>query len=315
MTHHHAMRTAPDYIQFYPTLRCNQSCEFCFNRTMPFAQDMSFDDFRVMLGRLRDFSIRIIDIIGGEPTMHPDMILFLREACSKGFRINISSNGTNINLLEEILNMGSQISVGISINDKATLDRLQGFIKKHKPIVKTVFSSDRDFSMVQDILSLKPAKFYLIYRDSMMHQGLGETLPFHEFMKIVRKNINSSLVGMVSCSGFIPDIETYPELSATRCPAGTTKLGVMPDGSVYPCNLFFGRRDFLLGNILADPFDAIWSHRALAFFRTFAGNDCPKTACTHHAVCHGGCPAHGLIHFGDVSAPDPRCVRNGPASP
>jgi radical SAM protein with 4Fe4S-binding SPASM domain len=315
MSHHLAMRTAPDYIQFYPTLRCNQSCEFCFNRTMPFAQDMSFDDFRIMLGRLRDSSIRTIDIIGGEPTMHPDMILFLREACSKGFRVNISSNGTNINLLKEILNMGNQINVGISINDKVTFDHLQGFIKKHKPIVKTVFSPDKDFSMVQDILSLKPTKFYLIYRDAMMHQGLRETLPFHEFMKIVQKDINASLVGTVFCSGFIPDVENYPELSTMRCSAGTTKLGVMPDGSVYPCNLLFGRGAFLLGNILTDSFDVIWNHRALDFFRTFARNDCPVKACTHHAICHGGCPAHSLIHFGDVSAPDPRCVVNWPACP
>jgi radical SAM protein with 4Fe4S-binding SPASM domain len=309
------MRTAPDYIQFYPTLRCNQSCGFCFNRTVPFARDMSFYDFRIMLGRLRECSIRIIDIIGGEPTMHPDIILFLQEACSRGFRINISSNGTNIDLLEKILNMGRQITVGISINDKGTFDRLRWFIKKHKPIIKTVFSPDRDSGMIQDILSLKPRKFYLIYRDAVMHEGLRETLPFHEFMGIIQKDINSSLVGTVSCSGFIPDIENYPELSATRCPAGTSKLGVMPDGSVYPCNLFFGRGDFLLGNILTDPFDAIWSHRALAFFRTFAGNDCPETMCTQHAICHGGCPAHGLIHFGDVSSPDPRCVRNGPRSP
>src|SRR5512147_671363 len=131
------MRTAPDYIQFYPTLRCNQSCEFCFNRTVPFVRDMPFDDFRVMLGKLRELSIRIIDIVGGEPTMHSDMVQFLREACSKGFHVNISSNGTNIKMLEEILDMGGQIAVGISINDTTAFDRLHLFIKKHKPIVKT----------------------------------------------------------------------------------------------------------------------------------------------------------------------------------
>jgi len=282
---------------------------------MPFVPDMSFNDFRIMLDRLRERSIRIIDIIGGEPTMHPDLIRFLREAYSKGFRVNISSNGTNIELLEEILSMGSRIAIGISINDKAAFDHLQLFIKKHKPIVKTVFNPDRDAGMIQDILSLKPRKFYLIFRDALEREGLRETLPFSEFMGIVQKDLNSSLVGTVSCSGFIPDIENYPELSVTRCPAGTTKLGVMPDGSIYPCNLFFGRSDFLLGNILTGRFDAIWSHRTLAFFRTFAGNNCPKTACTHHAICHGGCLAHGIIHFGNLSAPDPRCVRNWSASP
>jgi hypothetical protein len=105
-------------------------------------------------------------------------------------------------MLEEILNMNSQIAVGISINDKATFDRLHWFIKKHKPIVKTVFSPDTDSGMIQDILSLKLGKFYLIYRDAMEHEHLRETLPFHEFMGIVRKNFNLSLVGTVSCSDY-----------------------------------------------------------------------------------------------------------------
>jgi MoaA/NifB/PqqE/SkfB family radical SAM enzyme len=96
---------------------------------MPFATDMSLDDFRIMLDKLRELSIRIIDIVGGEPTMHPDMVQFLQEASSKGFRMNISSNGTNITMLEEILGMGSQIAVGVSINDTATSTVCSGLLK------------------------------------------------------------------------------------------------------------------------------------------------------------------------------------------
>jgi radical SAM protein with 4Fe4S-binding SPASM domain len=115
-------------------------------------------------------------------------------------------------------------------------------------------------------------------------------------------------VSVVFCSGFLPDLEQYPQLLKARCPAGTTKLGIMPDGSVYPCNLFFGKEEYRLGNILSDPFDAIWRHSALAFFRTFSGNRCPRTSCALHARCHGGCPAHSYARFGKHSAPEPRCV-------
>ena len=41
----------------------------------------------------------------------------------------------------------------------------------------------------------------------------------------------------------------------------------MPDGSVYPCNLFFGRKEFFLGNILHDPFEAIWRSQALGILQ------------------------------------------------
>jgi radical SAM protein with 4Fe4S-binding SPASM domain len=117
-----------------------------------------------------------------------------------------------------------------------------------------------------------------------------------------------SLAGVVFCSGFIPDLDQYPQLRTTRCPGGTTKLAIFPDGSVYPCNLLFGRGEYRLGNILADPFDSIWHHPALMFFRTFSGNACPRTACELHNKCHGGCPAHSQAHGGKLSEPDPRCV-------
>jgi radical SAM protein with 4Fe4S-binding SPASM domain len=199
------------------------------------------------------------------------------------------------------------VNVGISINDRETFGSLKGFIKQHKPVVKTVYSSTVDLKLITDILRLQPKKFYLIYRDVMDPDDLRTSVPFHRFLSFAQQQYNASNVGTVFCSGFLPDTEQYPELAHVRCPAGTTKLGVMPDGSVYPCNLFFGKKDFLLGNILTDSFETIWNHAALIFFRTFQGNRCLRKSCELYAQCHGGCPAHALVLSGDLAAPDPRC--------
>ena len=68
------MRTGPDYIQLYPTLRCNRACEFCFNRSLPSVEDMSPAAFRETLDVLARISVGTLDIFGGEPTMHPDIV-------------------------------------------------------------------------------------------------------------------------------------------------------------------------------------------------------------------------------------------------
>jgi radical SAM protein with 4Fe4S-binding SPASM domain len=300
------MRNGPDYIQLYPTLRCNQSCAFCFNRSLSPMADMSLEAFREMLGRLTMLAVKTLDIIGGEPTVHPDIIRFIAEAAEKGFHINLSSNGTDSGLLEESIKAGDAVSVGVSINDREALKRLKGFIAAHHPIVKSVFSRSVDLTLADEILAHQPKKFFSIYRDATSHADLDETIPFPQYMHIMASRFHPQQVGMVYCSGFIPD-SAYPELATVRCPAGTTKLGVMPDGSVYPCNLFFGNADFLLGNILTDPFEAVWNHPRLAFFRAFIGNTCPQRSCEHHAACHGGCPAQALLLSGDLAAPDPRC--------
>jgi radical SAM protein with 4Fe4S-binding SPASM domain len=276
---------------------------------MPSMPDMSSDDFRVMLDKLIALRVRTLDIIGGEPTLHPRIIDFVRKAAQCGLNVNISSNGTNTGVLEDLLDACNKVTIGVSINDREALDRLAGFIQKNGVVVKSVFHPAKDETLARDILALRPKTYYLIYRDALDRKDLHQTVPFHQFVSIVEERFKHPQVGMVFCSGFIPDSANYPELATVRCPAGATKLCVMPDGAVYPCNLLSGKKEFLLGNILTGPFGPIWEHKALAFFRSAPRNDCPKITCELHARCHGGCPAHGVAHTGALNAPDPRCAQ------
>jgi radical SAM protein with 4Fe4S-binding SPASM domain len=292
-------------------MRCDRTCEFCFNRSMPYVQDASLTECCAMFDRLNTAGVRTIDIIGGEPTMHPDIIHIITEATSRGFGVNISSNGDNIGILDEIASADDRISVGISVNDRETLDHCSPLIRKHRLVVKSVLSREMDESLAKDILALKPKKFYLIYRDITDRHEVHAALPFHQFTKVVRQRFNVPDIGTVFCSGFLPDTKSYPELHHVRCAAGTSKLGIMPDGSVYPCNLFFGKKEFLLGNILIDPWEAIWHHSSLTFFRGYSQNTCTQKSCELHAQCHGGCPAQSHLLCGDIAAPDPRCSHDG----
>lgn len=302
------MRTAPDYIQFYPTVRCNKTCDFCFNRSLAPMQDMVFAEFRRLLEKLKEIGVRAIDIIGGEPTLHADLPLLIKTALLEGMEINLSSNGTGLIQLSGIMTHHPRAAVGISVNDQKSARGLREFITRHRPIVKMVTGRHIDASLVTQILTLKPKQFFLLYRDALNAAQLAETIPFDQFWTFVQDRFDPAQVGTVFCSGFLPDYVHYPELLKARCPAGTTKLGIMPDGSVYPCNLFFGRQEFLLGNIFSDPFEDIWHNLSLAFFRTFTGNACPRTTCALHAKCHGGCPAHSYIQTGKRDSPEPRCV-------
>ena len=148
-----------------------------------------------------------------------------------------------------------------------------------------------------------------IFRDPLSAADLDDCLSYPEFadrLSALRREYPVS-EGVV-CGGFVPR-GAYGGLSrAERCPAGTTKLSVLPDGSVYPCYLLFGRPEFRLGNLVEEPLGSILASPQLAFFRTFPGNVCPRRGCGHHAACRGGCPAVSLLVCGDLAAPDPRCV-------
>jgi radical SAM protein with 4Fe4S-binding SPASM domain len=302
------MRTGPDFIQFYPTIRCNKTCDFCFNRSMPDMEDMPLHAFESMLLILKQASVKTIDIIGGEPTLHREIAAMVRMAKDGGVSVNISSNGSNLDMLGTLMDLGPQVTAGISINDHETLAQSAAFIRAKKPVVKTVFSPALDITLVRSIIALKPKRFFLIFRDVLDNKELQESVPFHRFMTAVNGEFASSQTGMVFCSGFIAPEQDNRDLDNVRCPAGTTKLGILPDGSVYPCNLLFGRKEFLLGNIVTDDFERIWNNRGLAFFRARADNRCSRSSCALHARCHGGCPAQSFLLTGDLTTPDPRCM-------
>jgi radical SAM protein with 4Fe4S-binding SPASM domain len=173
--------------------------------------------------------------------------------------------------------------------------------------MKTLFK-ENDYEIAEEIITLRPRKFFIIYPDVMHEKMSAYSMPFSEFLHIVNEHFRFQTVETIFCSGFLPDVEHYPVLSEKRCPAGTTKLGLFPDGSVYPCNLFFGIEDFFLGNILYDSFEKIWNNPRLDFFRVFKRNICPKYSCEIHSSCHGGCPVHSLIHYGSLCRPEPRCT-------
>ncbi|MBI5205177.1 MAG: radical SAM protein [Nitrospirae bacterium] len=300
------MKSAPDYIQFYPTMRCNLSCDFCFNQTMPFCDDITLSSFKSMADILAGLNIKTLDIMGGEPTLHKDIIPMLEYAGKKSLNLNISSNGTDIAALSEIMERFPKANVGISINSRLSFKKIKGFIKKYRPVVKMVFLDDIDIKLLKRILIAGPDRFYLLYPDVLVTGHVKNTMPFPQFLFSVQR-LKLQMTGAVYCSGFIPDTAHYPELSKVRCPAGTTKLGLLPDGSVYPCNLFFGIEEFRLGNLLHDSFESIWNHRRLKFFRAFSRNTCPQASCILHNSCHGGCPAHSFIHHGNLKSPEPRC--------
>ena len=274
--------------------------------------DISISDFEALISIVSDIGIKEIDMLGGEPTLHPKFNQIIDLLSGTKLRTTISSNGSNINLLKNISEKyhKDKISIGISIYSDSIKRELHEYIVTYKPFLKSIFSKEHAIpEEAKNYIKTLFLEYYLIFMDTLSEGDLRDSLPFYVFFQEVNrlKNLYRHVNG-VFCSGFIPDIENYPVLQYVRCPAGTTKLSVMPDGSVYPCYLFFRNREFRLGNILIDEFNRIWKNPVLEFFRKFEKNSCINTRCELFSLCHGGCPAISFMIFGSLNALDPRCV-------
>ncbi len=303
---------SPQYIQFYPTMRCNLSCSFCFNRKIDFIEDISINNFELLVKLISKIGIEEIDILGGEPTLHPEFNQMLCLLYIKKMKTMISSNGVIVGSLKEISKRynSDYIKIGVSINTNSINKELHNYIVTYKPFLKSVCTKKKLLHRgIEKYLAFLDIKIYLIFMDVLHKDDLKNSLSFYNYFQRLNylKNLHKNING-VFCSGFIPDFKKYPILKYVRCPAGTTKISVMPDGSVYPCYLFFRNKEFKLGNIFIDDFKKIWQNPILEFFRKFEKNNCINTKCNLLSVCHGGCPAVSFMISGSLDAPDPRCV-------
>lgn len=308
---------APAYVQLYPTLRCNLACSFCFNRGLTEVEDLSPANFERILDVLAAAGVDTVDLLGGEPTLHPQLPELLASLGERGMRTTLSTGGSgDLALLER----GGEpraargVRVGVSVNASTVSARLREFIARRSPMVKSVCTRDwRVTPVVEEHLRRPGAEFFLLFMDATAPEDLNATVSFPEYAARLRavQRAHPGVRG-VYCAGFVDDPEDEPLPAAVRCPAGTAKLSILPDGSVYPCYLLFRRPEFRLGNLLTDTFEEIWAHPALEFFRTARENACTRRECAFHGECRGGCPAVSLLVAGDLAAADPRCyIRSG----
>lgn len=319
----------PEYIQFYPTTLCNQRCSFCFNRKSSAGQSVSFRSALSLLDILTEKRIRDLDIMGGEPFLLPWMADLVRTALAQGISVNISTNGSMPEIVDRFRGLDHEhFNIGISLegstaeahNTLIGSDHFRNALLSIKklvdlsldPIVKTVLNRETAGD-IQNIVNLirdiGVRRYYIIQMDVIGPSALiGQiSMPFpafrdfHEKIRTANPDIE---IFRVNASCF--DKTTLPP--GMRCAGGVRKLSVLPDGTVFPCNLFHTREGFALGNIFKDSLADIWADPRLDRFRHHRENSCTITGCDNHASCTGGCPAHGYYHGGDLGGADMRCI-------
>jgi MoaA/NifB/PqqE/SkfB family radical SAM enzyme len=85
------LRQNPVLCNYYLTYRCNATCSFCdiWERPSPY---VNLESARKNLLDLKKLGVKIIDFTGGEPLLHREVDLLLKEAKKLGFITTITTN-------------------------------------------------------------------------------------------------------------------------------------------------------------------------------------------------------------------------------
>ncbi len=102
------------------TSGCNMRCPFCHNKSLVLTPSgnpkIDWDDVKDYLERRKGI-IDAVVITGGEPTINKDLIDKIQEIKKYGYLVKLDSNGTNPDLLIDLVNLGLVDYVAMDIKN------------------------------------------------------------------------------------------------------------------------------------------------------------------------------------------------------
>jgi radical SAM protein with 4Fe4S-binding SPASM domain len=274
------------YIEI--TSVCNLACTFC-PQTERKANFIKIEDFRKTLDQVKPHTDYIYFHVKGEPLLHPKIDELLDISHEKGFKVNITTNGTLINKVKHKIFLKPalrQMNFSLhsfdghegSTNKEGYLSAILDFVKESVEHSKLLVSL-RLWNLHQDnTTNLERNRnrqlLEMIEREFNMQQRIEEMV------------VRGSGVRIAEQIYLNQDHEfEWPSLKAEEddgkgfCHALRNQAGILVDGTVIPCCLD-GEGVINLGNIHQSPFsEIIEDTRAAKLYDGFSRREAVEELC------------------------------------
>ena len=267
---------------------CNLSCSFC-PQTLRSPEFMTLDTFSKILGQIKPHTEYIYFHVKGEPLLHPKLDEFLDLSYKKGFKVNITTNGTLIKKVgEKIILKPALRQINFSLhsfdgnedgsNKDEYVNNIISFVKEAIIRTDTLFSlrlwnlavdntTNLEANKNRDLLAVIEKAFNLTYKiEEEIHPGHGIKIcdkvylnQDHEFQW--------------------PDLNAQEDNSPGFCYGLRNQVAILVDGTVVPCCLD-GEGIINLGNIHETPFsEIVENQRARDIFDGFSRREVVEELC------------------------------------
>lgn len=326
-------------VQWHITDCCNLRCKHCYQDkylnkgfelpTLRRIADQIFFLHEQQRQRTRRHLPLFINITGGEPCLHPDLISLIDylKAHPADPHLGILTNGSLVDKkTAKLFSEAGVFFVQLSVEgEPATHDSIRGngsfagtvraSLALKKAGIRVVWSftahsgNYREFPLVAEL-----AEQYGINRlwsDRMIPAGhddaplalnIAQTRDY--LLGLGRAYRNSQKKRPSETIICLDRALQFQALGGTpyHCKAGCELVAIMPDGGLYPCR----RLPVPIGNVLKTPLHKLYASELLNRLRLFQWPDACE-GCLYKRTCRGGlrCLAHMLN--GDMFSRDPGC--------
>ena len=120
------------------TNRCSLKCSFCQELKRDF-RDMSVSEFSYVIDEIKEYTKYIYLHVKGEPLIHPYLLDILNICENNGIRVNITTNGTNINNVVDIIKNSKCIrQINISLHALEAVANKEKYLENVVSLIKEI---------------------------------------------------------------------------------------------------------------------------------------------------------------------------------
>lgn len=264
------------YILAFVCDKCNYDCWYCYNKKPRSEKTINLDalyKFTDCINKIQNKDI-LLELIGGEPTLHPELYNFCKKAINNGISINIYTNfSQSVEFYEKLLYLGVNLYLSWHSLNNNFVDK---FFQLNEHFKQQIFSSimyePNYSSLALQIFNSIPNNKCLtlidanktIYNEQQLFAYLNAKYDKKESY-LVRDDSQSYLIS----EEFLVN-NKLNKFKNWKCNALKEGIYIHFNGNVYPCQNYMTNCSKCLTNIYCQ--DAL-------YFMSFHSVICPFDYC------------------------------------
>ncbi|MGB8450735.1 MAG: radical SAM/SPASM domain-containing protein [Anaerocolumna sp.] len=279
---------------------CNLACSFC-PETKRKAEFMSIETFCKILDQIKPYTEHLYFHVKGEPLLHPKLDQFLDICYDKGFKVNITTNGTLISQVKDkLMNKPALRQINFSLHsfdgnevpDKRTGDGENACYDGKEDYMKNIISFIKEAGLITDVII--GLRLWNLTKDNavnrldnknrilleMIEKEFNLTEPIQEMVSSVRGIKIRDRIFLNQDHEFKwPDLNKIEDDGRGFCHALRNQAAILVNGTVVPCCLD-GEGILKLGNIHDMHFSEIlMNERADNIYNGFSKREAVEELC------------------------------------
>ena len=327
--------SAPLFIYWDFTRRCNLMCTHCFNEASAGGASPSFSELCRYIDDFANCGVFDVVLAGGEPFLYPKFPEFIEAIHDSGLTTSVvATNGTCLRdeVLERLSGKIGVLQISLDGPDAETHETIRGVkgcfrqtldgiaraahhghkIRVAFTITRSNASSLGEFLRFCNDLPIDSIKLGAIMPIGRAGKTGHAPLPTGVYQQLQRQidqvsdDLRFSVLGEFAFSFAHDDDSSARQKNRKECGAANEMVAVDYDGKVYPCS-YAKTSDFLMGDLHDQSISEIYSARETAFDHP----ECLTPICQNCGYfakeCAGGCRLLALYVNGDFYARDPLC--------